>query len=317
MSDKLSKQQRRRIASQHDSKLGEQCHEHAAIVVAHMGYQTIVDDQGTLLAADWRKSLGDIAVNDRVLIARSDDRHAVIEAIHPRTHTLYKWQGRKTRAVASHVQQLLIVIAAKPQWQAGLVDRYLIAAYEADISVAIAYNKIDLLDAAAHTRWQEELAAYHRLHYTLFPLSVNSGAGLDALSAWLAKQETVICGQSGVGKSSLIRRLVPNSDIWVQSLSEVTDLGRHTTTNSRRYPLPEGGAVIDTPGVRGFAVTHLSRDDIINGFRDIAPFVGQCRFSNCSHQHEPDCAVLEAVANKHISAARYHSMMQILEEHPA
>ncbi|UJF23721.1 ribosome small subunit-dependent GTPase A [Suttonella sp. R2A3] len=317
MSKKLSKQQQRRIAEQHDSKLGDQHHDHAAIVVAHMGYQTIVDDQGTLLAADWRKSLGDIAVNDRVRISKTDATHAVIEAIHPRQQTLYKWQGRKPRAVASHVAQLLVVIAAKPQWQSGLIDRYLIAAYEAGISVAIACNKLDLLDEAAQNDWQQELAAYHQLNYTLFPLSVHQSEGIDALKTWLDNKETVICGQSGVGKSSLIRTLVPDSDIWVQSLSEVTNLGRHTTTNSRRYPLPGGGAVIDTPGVRGFAVTHLTREDIICGFRDIAPFVGQCRFSNCSHQHEPDCAVLEAVNKEQISAARYHSMMQILEEHPS
>ncbi|MBV7434028.1 ribosome small subunit-dependent GTPase A [Cardiobacteriaceae bacterium TAE3-ERU3] len=315
MSNRLSKQQQRRIKRQHNERLDGQAIEDAAIVVAHMGYETIVDDNGELLAADWRKSLGDIAVNDRVLLSRMQGERAVIEAVFPRQHTLYKWHGRKAKAIATHIDQLVVVIAARPQWQASLLDRYIIAARQADINLTIVCNKIDLLTDDAYQQWQDELQPYRAMGYRIMALSVANEEGLSEISDILAGKQTVICGQSGVGKSSMINKLVPDSDIWIQSLSEATDLGRHTTTNSRRYPLTSGGAVIDTPGVRGFSIDHLNTEEIIAGFKDIASHTGDCRFNDCSHRHEPGCAVLEAVAAGAIAESRYHSLMQILEEH--
>lgn len=315
MSHRLSKQQQRRIKRQHNQRLDGQAIEDAAIVVAHMGYETIVDDGGELLAADWRKSLGDIAVNDRVLLSRAQGERAVIEAVFPRQHTLYKWHGRKIKAIATHIDQLIVVIAARPQWQASLLDRYIIAARQAEIDLTIVCNKIDLLTDEAYQQWQNELQPYRAMGYHIMALSVAREEGLTAIADILADKQTVICGQSGVGKSSMINKLVPDSDIWIQSLSEATDLGRHTTTNSRRYPLIGGGAVIDTPGVRGFAIDHLSNEEIIAGFKDIAKYTGDCRFNDCSHRHEPGCAVLEAVAAGNIAETRYQSLMQILEEH--
>lgn len=317
MASRLSKQQKRRIKRKHANHLEGQNIADAAIVVAHMGYETIIDDHGELIAADWRKSLGDIAVNDRVLVNRSLGERAVIEAVFPREHTLYKWHGRKQKAVATHIDQLIVVIAVRPEWQPGLLDRYLIAALQAEVELTIICNKIDLLDDKAYQSWQEALLPYKQMGYNILSVSVAEQHGLDEVAKCLANRQSVICGQSGVGKSSLISALVPDCDIWIQSLSTATDLGRHTTTNSRRYPLAGDGAVIDTPGVRGFAIDHLSAQDIITGFRDIVDFTTQCRFSNCSHRHEPGCAVLEAIANGEIVESRYRSLMQILEEHPA
>lgn len=314
MSRRLSKQQDRRIKRQHSDRLSGYAIADAAVVVAHMGYETIVEDRGALLAADWRKSLGDIAVNDRVLLNRKPGERAVIEAVFPRQHTLYKWHGRKTKAIATHIDQLVVVMAARPQWQAGLLDRYIIAAQQADIDLLIVCNKIDLLSDAQYQQWQDSLKPYHDMGYRIMPLSVTQGEGLKAIAQTLIGKQNVICGQSGVGKSSMINALVPDCDIWIQSLSTATDLGRHTTTNSRRYPLADGGAVIDTPGVRGFAIDHLNTDDIISGFKDIAKHTADCRFNDCSHRHEPGCAVLAAVATGDIAQSRYRSLMQLLEE---
>lgn len=307
---KLNKQQTRRISAHYQEKLSLGNEADAALVVAHLGYQLVVSDHDHLLMADWRKQIGHVAINDRVLISRDSDHHAIVEGIFPRGKTLYKWQGKKTKPIASNIDQLLIIISIEPDWQSQLLDRYLIAAREADISLAIVCNKIDLILNSTH---QQRLAPYHELNYPVFYTSIKNNWGIESVREWLSGKETVICGQSGVGKSSLIRTLVPNADIWVQAISAATGLGRHTTSNARRYPLPNGGSVIDTPGVRGFALTHLDREHILAGFSEISPFASHCRFNDCSHTHEPDCGVMTALRLGKITKSRYDSMIKLLE----
>lgn len=313
MSRKLSHQQNRRIRAQHERRL-EAADADAAIVVAHLGYEVIVSHHGELHTCDWRKRSNDIAVNDRVLVRHGKDGRPVIEAVYPRENTLYKWQGRKAKPVVSHIDQLLVCIAIEPVFQTALIDRYLIAAREADIHAAILVNKTDLADDAVLETLAAQLAPYRALGHEIFHAAVEKRQGIDALAAWLAGKETVLCGQSGVGKSSLIKQLIPDADIWIQAISQATGLGRHTTTNLRRYPLDEHTALIDTPGVRGFALTHLERDAILAGYPDISAHAAHCRFADCSHHHEPDCAVLAALDNGDIVRARYDSLMQLLDE---
>ena len=312
MSRRLSQQQNRRISAQQSRRLhggeGE-----TGIVVAHYGYEVIVSHGDELLACDWRKHSGDIAVNDRVILHLGDAR-PVIEAICPRERTLYKWQGRKAKPVVSHIDQLLVCVALEPEFQTALIDRYLIAAREADIAVALLVNKIDLADSAAREALQQRLSPYVALGYPVFYAAVETNDGVTAVSDWLHGKQTVLCGQSGVGKSSLIKQLLPDVDIWIQAISHATGLGRHTTTNLRRYPLDAHTALIDTPGVRGFALTHLSREHILAGYPDIAAYAAQCRFNDCTHRFEPDCAVLAAVENDTLARARYDSLQQLLEE---
>lgn len=315
MSRKLSQQQKRRIHAQHERRL-EQADSDAAIVVAHLGYEVIVSHHGELHACDWRKHSNDIAVNDRVLIRRDKDDRPVIEAIYPRERTLYKWQGRKAKPVVSHIDQLLICIAVEPAFQTALIDRYLIAARQAGIRSALLLNKTDLADAATLDALAAQLAPYRALGHEIFHAAVEKRQGIEALAAWLAGCQTVFCGQSGVGKSSLIKQLIPDADIWIQAISQATGLGRHTTTNVRRYPLDDRTALIDTPGVRGFALAHLDREQILAGYPDIAAHAVDCRFADCSHHHEPDCAVLAALENGELPRARYDSLMQLLDETP-
>ena len=312
MNRKLSQQQNRRIHAQQTRRV--QQGEHIAIVVAHYGYEVVVSHNGELLACDWRKHSGDIAVNDRVILKDQAGQRPVIEAVCPRERTLSKWQGRKAKPVVSHIDQLLVCVAVEPDFQTALIDRYLIAAREAGIASALFVNKTDLADTEKQAALHVRLAPYHALGYPVFYASVTHGTGMDALTSWLAGKETVLCGQSGVGKSSLIQALVPDADIWIQAISQVTGLGRHTTTNIRRYPLNAHSALVDTPGVRGFALEHLTRDAILAGYPDIAAHAAHCRFNDCTHRFEPDCAVLAALDSHALPRARYDSLMQLLED---
>lgn len=309
---KLNKQQRRRIAAQQADKLAEGDASQSATVVCHLGYQLILEQYGALLTADWRKHSGDIACNDRVLIHRSDDSHAVVEAILPRHNALAKWQGRKAKTIAANLDQLLITIAAEPLWQENLIDRHLIAAHYAGIPAAILLNKTDLLDDAATAPLEARLAPYQALDIPVYRASLQENGVPADLAAWLQDKQTILCGQSGVGKSSLIRSLKPDADIWIQAISEATGHGRHTTTNLRRYPLDDATALIDTPGVRGFALEHLDRAQILAACPDIREHASRCRFHDCDHQTAPDCAVLAALERGDIAPARYHNLLQLL-----
>lgn len=309
---KLNKQQRRRIAAQQADKLAEGDASQSATVVCHLGYQLILEQYGALLTADWRKHSGDIACNDRVLIHRTDDNHAVVEAILPRHNALAKWQGRKAKTIAANLDQLLITIAAEPDWQENLIDRHLIAAHYAGIPVAILHNKTDLLDDAATAALEARLAPYRALGIPVYSASLQKNGVPADLAAWLQDKQTILCGQSGVGKSSLIRSLKPDADIWIQAISAATGHGRHTTTNLRRYPLDDATALIDTPGVRGFALEHLDRAQILAACPDIREHASHCRFHDCDHQTAPDCAVLAALERGDIAPARYHNLLQLL-----
>lgn len=314
MSRKLSQQQRLRISNHQEQKLAQGAIENAALVVAHMGYQIIADERGKLISCDWRKQLGDVAVNDRILLQHNADGSAVVEAIFPRKHTLYKWQGRQHKAIASHLNQLLIVIAAEPDWQSALIDRYLIAAQEAEIETAIICNKIDLLDTTQRAQLEKRLYPYQLLDIPIFFISTQTGEGIEALCTQLADKQNILCGQSGVGKSSLIRYLIPDADIWIQAISAATGLGKHTTTNLRRYPYQTNACLIDTPGVRGFAIKHIHHATVLSAFPDIMRFATECRFNDCRHENEPDCAVQIALKQGKIPIERYESLQQLLKE---
>lgn len=313
---RLNKHQQRRIRAQKAEKLADANAENSALIIAHMGSQIIAQQHGCLIPCSWRRQSADIAINDRVLIAQNPDGSAAVEAIYPRSNVLYKWQGRKAKAIAANLDRLLIVIAVEPDWQAPLVDRYLIAAREAGIEPALLINKTDLLDETAAAALESRLAPYRALDIPLFKASIHSGCGMDAIDSWLQGKQTILCGQSGVGKSSLIRRLVPDADIWVQNISAATGLGKHTTTNLRLYPITANTAIIDTPGVRGFAITHLSKSTILAGFPDITPHAEHCRFNDCRHQNEPDCGVRAALVQGKIYPERWQSLQQLLTEFP-
>jgi len=238
-----------------------------------------------------------------------DGRHGELNvvAVEPRKSALYRTNARGgSELIAANLSLLLVVVAPLPRPDFFVVDRYLCAALCGGLAAAVVLNKSELPVDGEIAR---ELAAFSAAGYRCLRVSAQQEAAMDELSAWLPDQTAMLVGQSGVGKSSLLRKLVPASDAPIGELIR-DDEGRHTTTASRLYEVPGGGEIIDSPGVRDFApaIDRLERSDL--GFREIEALAPQCRFADCRHLHEPDCAV-RAAAGAAFSARRYESYRRL------
>ncbi|HEV8037931.1 MAG TPA: ribosome small subunit-dependent GTPase A [Bryobacteraceae bacterium] len=251
---------------------------------------------------------GDVSIGDRVLF--SPDRHRIQEVL-PRRTALSRADPHNPhiqRVIAANVDVVVNVVSLKtPPLRPGLIDRYLIAIGKSGAEPLLCVNKIDLLESA------EELDAvrpYQDIGIPVILCSASTGAGLDELSGALAGKLCVLAGHSGVGKSSLLNALDPQLQIATGSVSEANEKGRHTTTSSALYRLPNGATVIDTPGIREFGLWDITRDDLRHYYQEFGAY--QCAFADCTHVHEPDCAVKRAVASGAISEARYESYARIL-----
>jgi ribosome biogenesis GTPase len=237
----------------------------------------------------------------------SGETDALVTAIGERENALERPDSRgKPELIAANLSQLVVVLAPAPQPDFFLADRYLCAAELMDAAAMIIWNKADL----QHTL-PAELSIYQQLGYPVLPVSAETGAGIDALTSQLAKGISMLVGQSGVGKSSIINRLVPAAEVAVSELSVANKEGRHTTTASFMHDLPHGGRLIDSPGVREFAPLVRDEARIQNGFREILQLAADCRFSNCQHMREPDCAVKAACAAEAMDARRYESYKRL------
>jgi ribosome biogenesis GTPase / thiamine phosphate phosphatase len=239
------------------------------------------------------------------LDARHDELNVV--AVEPRTSALYRTNARGgSELIAANLSLLLVVVAPLPRPDFFVVDRYLCAAQCGGLAAAVVLNKSEL---PIEADIEQELAAYGAAGYRCLRVSAQQQTALDALLAWLPQRTAMLVGQSGVGKSSLLRKLVPDSDVPIGELIR-DDEGRHTTTATRLYEVPGGGEIIDSPGVRDFApaIDRLERSDL--GFLEIEQLAAQCRFADCRHMHEPDCAVRTAVGTA-LSARRYESYRRL------
>ena len=212
--------------------------------------------------------------------------------------------------MAANVDQIGIVFAAEPEPHQNLVDRYLVAVEHLGIAPLLIVNKMDLPPGTA---LQELIALLEGLGYPLFQISARNGSGIEALAAALRDRTTVLVGQSGTGKSSLINRIHPKALAVTGDLSQVVK-GRHTTTATRFYRLPAGGSLIDSPGIREFGLGHLAWDQVAYGFIEFRPYLGTCRFRDCRHVAEPGCAVLEALQANRIRRERMQSYWQIIRD---
>jgi ribosome biogenesis GTPase len=237
--------------------------------------------------------------------------HGVIEALLPRRTIISRPNSQGAlRPIAANIDRLLIVIAPQPLAQANLIDRYLVAASHAGIDASLIVNKADLLSEAPSVVQLAE--TYSELGVEVVTTGQLSDPGAETLMDMVATQTVALVGQSGVGKSSLIKRLLPDLEIRIGALSDAVGLGRHTTTAAALYHLPGGGRLIDSPGVREFHLSHLPKDAIESGFVEFEPLIGLCRFRDCSHSHEVRCAVLEAHERGEISSDRLASYRQIV-----
>ncbi|MDG4596748.1 MAG: small ribosomal subunit biogenesis GTPase RsgA [Candidatus Contendobacter sp.] len=287
--------------------------ERPGLVIAHHGRTLVVEDEeGRLYRCATRQNLDRIACGDRIVWQASGAGEGVIVAVGERRSLLTRpdYQGQP-RPVAANLDVVVVVLAPEPEPSESLIDRYLVAIAAAGIQGLLVLNKLDLLDASALAALRERLKPYRRIGYPLLLASSHTAQGLDELRRWLRGRASLLAGQSGVGKSSLIKALLPDRQIRIQAVSQLTGHGAHTTSGSTLYHLPDGGDLIDTPGVRSFELGKISLSDLDRGFLDIAPYLDRCRFFDCRHDAEPDCALREAVASGVIAPRRLDSYRQL------
>lgn len=258
----------------------------------------------------FRSHLESLVTGDRV-VWRDGDPDGVISAVLPRTSQLERPDSRgNIRTVVANIDNILIVVAPEPEPYSELIDRYLVASEHHQISPIIILNKCDL-DTERVTQVETMLTPYKDLGYPVVAVSANTGQGVDELSVLLTDRTSVFVGQSGVGKSSIINTLCPPAQAKIGKLSTARAKGRHTTTTADLYLLPGGGSIIDSPGIREFGLVHLDQQQLARGFIEFRDFLGQCRFRNCSHKDDPDCALRSACEEEKISAQRLDSYHRI------
>jgi ribosome biogenesis GTPase len=260
-----------------------------------------------------------IAVGDRVLVSLDGAEQGVVEAVMPRRSVLARSDPFYThlqQVVVANLDQVLIVASwQEPPLWAELIDRYLIAAERSGIAALICVNKVDLSKDFRTVR--AEVQPYVELGHRLLFTSAVTGEGVTHLRRELRQRMTALVGLSGVGKSSLLAAVQPGLQLRTAAVSEHSGEGRHTTTQISLLPLEVGGFVVDTPGIREFGLGGLTRSELMRFYPELVPFADRCRFSNCSHTHEPGCAVKAAVARGRISGMRYHSYERIYVSLPA
>lgn len=286
------------------------------VVIVNYGRQTLVEDSaGNLVRCVARRGLEQIVCGDVVEWLPTGSQEGVVESIAPRRSVLNRADsGNNMRPLVANIDQVIIEAAQEPALDCFLLDKYTVAAELAHTRALIVINKSDLLSPDARSDIEDQLADFTALGYPVLFTSALQNSGIEAFAACLVGKTSILVGQSGVGKSSLIKRLLPDRDITVGRLSTASGLGRHTTTATTLYHLPCGGHLIDSPGVRDFRLGEVSAAELGGGFREFGPYLGQCRFNDCRHVSEPGCAVLEALAAGKISARRMESYRRLLPQ---
>jgi ribosome biogenesis GTPase len=287
--------------------------EQDGLVIANYGPAAIVEDRARALhRCAVRQNLGTLVCGDQVIWQSSGTEEGVVVAVQERRSLLTRpdYSGR-LRPLAANLDQVVVVVASRPVLSESLIDRYLIAIARIGVTPLLVLNKIDLPTADQLETVEAQLAGYRRIGYRLLRASTRTSHGLDGLRDQLRERTSILVGQSGVGKSSLIRTLLPDREIRIKALSEATGHGTHTTTTSMLYHLPDGGDLIDSPGVRSFEPGDVTPEELERGFVEFSPFLGHCRFSNCGHTVEPGCALREAVERGEVESRRLESYLQI------
>ena len=279
------------------------------LVIASYGKRYGVElDDGSQVSCVTRGKKNDLACGDRVDVKMTDTHEGVVEKLHPRSSLLFRSNAYKTKTLASNVTQVVIVLATTPSFYEALLNRCLIAAEAANIKALIVLNKSDLAD---NSEAMKLLSVYQSLGYQVQPLSAKND--IAPLKQWLKNQTSVLVGQSGMGKSTIVNALLPESAVRTQEVSSVLDSGKHTTTAAHLYHLDAHSDLIDSPGLQEFGLNHLNIEELEHAFIEFRPYLGKCRFNNCKHLHEPDCAVISAVESGEISPVRlafYQAMTQ-------
>jgi ribosome biogenesis GTPase / thiamine phosphate phosphatase len=278
------------------------------LVVAAFGkrYEVELEDKRRISCVTRGKKT-DIASGDIVEIALTDHHEGVVESITPRKSLLYRSNAFKSKLLAANVTQIVIVLATQPSFYEALLNRCLVAAEAAGIKVLIVLNKCDLVNPDA----TDKLAQYAQLGYQTIQLSATEN--ITPLLPLLHGEQSVMVGQSGMGKSTIINALLPHEAARTQEFSAALDSGKHTTTATRLYHLDASSTLIDSPGLQEFGLHHISQFDLEQAFIEFRPYLGHCRFNNCRHLHEPDCAILNQL-NLAVSPNRLAQYQLLTEE---
>ena len=276
-------------------------------IIAAFGRHYLVElPGGEILECVPRGKKSEVACGDNVEITRSGTDQGVIDRIAPRSSLLYRSDAWKQKLIAANVTQLIVVVASEPSFNDELLARCLLAGHEQNLEILIVLNKCDLPQVAAA---RARLAVYGKIGYRVLELSAKQDVA--PLRPFLQGHTSVLVGQSGMGKSTLINALIPAAQAATREISTVLDSGKHTTTHARLYHLNHDSALIDCPGVQLFGLHHLDFAAMERNFPEFLPYLGECRFANCSHSHEPDCAIRKATAEGKIDARRLQLFQQI------
>jgi len=327
---KLSKQQQRRIADQQKNKIKsnklknnvqlDESSIQTARVISHHGRQLFAETEKLeKIKCKIRQNLGDIACGDYVLVQQAHtatgESQNVVVAVKERTNLLVKTGfAGAVKPVAANIGQLVIVTSLKPKPNPYLVDRYLTAAENLPAKALIIINKVDLVDVETKRMCEDLTALYQGISYDVISASVKQNIGLEEISQALSNTTSILVGLSGVGKSSIVKAILPKEEIKIGETSATTGEGKHTTTVSALYHLKCNGIIIDSPGVRDFTPINKSLDEITHGFVDVRQFNGACKFTNCSHTNEPGCAMKQAVSDGKLNEQRFNNYLRLIQE---
>ena len=301
---------------------------YTGLVIKNTGswYTVKTDDGGQLIDCKIKgnfrlkgiRSTNPVAVGDRVTIIPNAEGTAFITAIEDRRNSIIRKSSnlsKQSHIIAANVDQAFLVVTVNyPQTSTTFIDRFLASAEAYRVPVTLLFNKTDLLSEEELRYQQMMIDLYDTVGYQCLAISAETGEGIDKVMDMLTGKVTVLSGNSGVGKSTLINRLLPGVNLRTSDISDAHNSGMHTTTFSEMIPLPLGGYIIDTPGIKGFGTFDIEPEELTGYFKEIFRFSKECRFSNCTHTHEPGCAVLKAVEEHFISQSRYQSYLSMMED---
>ena len=264
------------------------------------------------------RSTNPVAVGDRVEIIRNQEGTAFISAIEDRRNYIIRKSqnlSKQSHIIAANVDQAFLIVTVNyPQTSTTFIDRFLASAEAYSVPVVLVFNKTDLLSVEERHYQDMMMTLYETVGYQCVAISAEKGDGVETLLPLLHDKITLLSGNSGVGKSTLINRILPGVNLRTAEISDSHNTGMHTTTFSEMLLLPDGGYIIDTPGIKGFGTFNMEPEEISGFFKEIFRFSKDCRFNNCTHTHEPGCAVIKAVEDHYIAASRYQSYLSMLND---